>query len=328
MRAVVFDRPGDETVLRVADVPAPPPTGSRELRIRVAATALNRADLLQRRGLYPPPDGASEILGLECAGQVIEAGPEVSGWNAGDLVMALLPGGGYAEEALVDAGSAMRVPAALSIEEAGALPEVFLTAFLNVFQLGRPPERGTVLVHGGSGGLGTAAIVLCRDAGLRVLVTAGGPDRCRRCQELGATLAIDHRAGDFSPRVREATDGRGVDVVLDCIGGRYLARNLAALATGGRLVVIGLQGGAKAEIDLAQLMRQRISVIGSTLRARPLEQKAALVAAFLARFGDALRAGRLRPVIDRVFQLDKVVDAHRLMQSGDHFGKIALRVAH
>jgi putative PIG3 family NAD(P)H quinone oxidoreductase len=326
VRAVVCDRPGDEAVLRVSDVPAPP-LGACELRIRVAATALNRADLLQRRGLYPPPEGASEILGLECAGEVVEVGAEVSGWRAGDRAMALLPGGGYAEEAVVDAGSAMPVPATLSLEEAGALPETFLTAFSNVFQLGQPPQGGFVLVHGGGGGVGTAAIALGREAGLRVLATAGGPDRCRRCEELGATLGIDHRAGDFVPRVLEATGGRGVDVVLDCIGARYLAQNLAALAAGGRLVIIGLQGGARAEIDLGLLLRRRVAVIGSTLRGRSPQEKAALVAAFLDRFGEPLRQGRLRPVIDRVFPLAEVADAHRLMQSRGHFGKIVLRVS-
>lgn len=314
-------------MLRLADVAAPPAKRESELRIRVRATALNRADLLQRKGLYPPPPGASEFLGLECAGEVIEAGARASGWRVGDRAMALLPGGGYAEEVVVDAGSAMPIPEALSFEEAGAFPEAFLTAFSNVFQIGQPPPGGTVLVHGGSGGVGTAAIALCREAGLRVLVTAGGPDRCRRCEDLGAALAIDHRAGDFAARVREATGGRGVDVVLDCIGGKYLAQNLASGAIGGRLVVIGLMGGAKAEIDLALLMKTRASVHGSTLRSRPLGEKAALVAAFLARFGAALCAGRLRPVIDRVLPLGDVALAHRLMQSGEHFGKIVLRVA-
>ena len=207
------------------------------------------------------------------------------------------------------------------------MPETFLTAFSNLLELGAPPAGGTALVHGGSGGVGTAAIALGREAGVSVIVTAGGPDRCRRCEELGATAAIDHRAGDFSPRVLEATGGRGVDVVVDCIGGRTLAANLACLASGGRLVVIGLMGGARAEIDLALLMQKRLTVLGSTLRSRSVAAKAGLVSRFVARFGDALVAGRLRPVIDRVLPLQDVALAHRLMQDGLAFGKIVLRVA-
>jgi putative PIG3 family NAD(P)H quinone oxidoreductase len=325
MKAVVFDSPGDETVLRLADVPEPP-LSPRDLRIRVLGAALNRADLLQRRGLYPPPPGVTEILGLECAGAVVEVGADVRGWRAGDRAMALLAGGGYAEEAVVDAGSAMAVPEALSIEEAAGFPEAFLTAFSNLIQLGAPPPQAAVLVHGGSGGVGTAAIALGREAGLRVLVTAGGPERCRRCQELGADAAFDHRAGDFLSRVRQATGGRGVDVVLDCIGANILEANLSCLATGGRLVVVGLQGGARGEIDLSLMLRHRLSLIGSTLRARPAAEKAALVSDFLARFGKALRAGRLRPVIDSVLPLADVAAAHRRMQAGEHFGKIVLRV--
>jgi putative PIG3 family NAD(P)H quinone oxidoreductase len=326
MRAVVFDRPGDEGVLRLADGAALPEPAAGEVRIRVQATSVNRADLLQRRGLYPPPPGASEVLGLECSGEVAALGAGVRRFAVGQRVMALLPGGGYAEEALVDAGSVMAVPDTLSLEEAGAFPEVFLTAFLGLFQLGQPPPRSTVLVHGGSGGVGTAAIRLGVEAGLRVLVTAGGEERCGRCRALGASAAFDHRAGDFTDGVLSETAGQGVAVVLDCIGARYLDANLRVLATGGRLVEIGLQGGARAEIDLAVLLRRRLSVIGSTLRARPVSEKAALVEAFEARFGPALIAGRLRPVVDRVLPLADAAEAHRLMQTGGHFGKIVLRV--
>jgi putative PIG3 family NAD(P)H quinone oxidoreductase len=293
----------------------------------VRATAVNRADLLQRQGLYPPPPSASAVLGLECAGEVIEVGSDVRGWQPGDRAMALLAGGGYAEEATVHAGSAMHVPESLPDEEAGALPEVFLTAFLNIFLLGEPPRGGTVLVHGGGSGVGTAAISLCRDVGLRVVVTAGSAEKCRRCLAHGADVAINYRDGDFAPKVREATEGKGVDVVLDSIGGRYLESNLAALAVGGRLVIIGLMGGARAEIDLAGLLMRRQHVIGSTLRVRSAADKATIVGAFWERFGGAIEAGRLRPVVDRVLPLEQAGEAHRVMKASDHFGKIGLRVA-
>ncbi|MGE3499617.1 MAG: NAD(P)H-quinone oxidoreductase [Candidatus Binatia bacterium] len=326
MRAIVFDQPGDERVLRLADVP-PPVCGPDDLRIRVRATAANRADLLQRQGMYPPPPGASPILGLECAGEVIEVGANVRGWRVGERAMALIPGGGYAEEAVAHAGASMRVPDLLSDDEAGALPEVFLTAFLNIFLLGEAPSGGSVLVHGGGSGVGTAAITLCKEAGLRVIVTAGSAAKCERCLAHGADVAINYREGDFAPKVREATGGKGVEVVLDSIGAPYLAGNLAALAVEGRLVAIGLLGGARAEIDLAGLLMRRQRLIGSTLRSRSPAEKTAIVAAFRERFGAALDAGRLRPVLDRVLPLAEAAEAHRLMKASEHFGKIGLRVA-
>jgi tumor protein p53-inducible protein 3 len=326
MRAIVFDQPGDENVLHIGDVPRPEMKDD-ELRIRVRATAVNRADLLQRQGFYPPPPGASPILGLECAGEVIEVGAAAHGWQIGERAMALLPGGGYAEEAVVHAGSAMHVPAALSDAEAGALPEVFLTAFLNIFLLGEAMQGSSVLVHGGGSGVGTATISLCREAGARILVTAGSAEKCRRCLAHGADVAINYNDGDFAPAVREATGGRGVDVVLDSIGGRYLASNLASLAMDGRLVIIGLMGGGHSEIDLAALLMQRQRVIGSALRTRPAEEKAAIVSAFVARFGPAIAAGRVSPVIDRVLPLEDAAEAHRIMKASQHFGKIVLRVS-
>lgn len=326
MRAIVFDQPGDESVLRLGDAPSPP-VGPNDLRIRVRATALNRADLLQRQGLYPPPPGASTVLGLECAGEVAEVGSAVRGWAVGERAMALLAGGGYAEEAVVDAGSVLRVPAALSDDEAGAFPEVFLTAFLNIFMLGEVPEGGSVLVHGGGSGVGTAAISLCREAGVTSIVTAGSAEKCARCLAHGADVAINYRDGEFAPAVRAATGDRGVDVVLDSIGARYLAGNLAALGVNGRLVIIGLMGGARAEVDLAALMVKRQRIIGSTLRVRSAAEKAAVVTAFNARFGAALEAGRLRPVLDRVLPLADAGEAHRIMKASGHFGKLGLRVA-
>jgi putative PIG3 family NAD(P)H quinone oxidoreductase len=325
MRAIVFDQPGAEEVLHMGTADAPA-MDAESLRIRVRATSVNRADLLQRQGLYPVPAGASPILGLECAGEVIDVGQRVQGWAKGDRAMALLLGGGYAEEAVVHAGSALPVPAAISDEEAGAIPEVFLTAFLNIFMLGQAVEGAAVLVHGGGSGVGTAAITLCKHAGMRVIVTAGSDEKCERCRQHGADVAINYRNGSFATAVRDASGGAGVGVILDCVGGRYLEPNLECLALDGRLVIIGLIGGARAEINLAGLLMKRQSVIGSTLRSRSNADKAALVSAFRARFGSALEQGRIRPVIDRVLPLEQAAEAHRLVQSSVHFGKIVLRV--
>ncbi len=326
MRAIVVEKPGGEEAMRIGEVPAPS-LGAGELRIRVAAAAVNRADLLQRQGLYPPPAGASPTLGLECAGTVAEVGEGVSGWRAGERAMALLTGGGYAEEVVVPAVCAMKVPERLSLEEAAAVPEVFLTVFLNVFQLGTLPAAGWALVHGGGSGIGTAAIQMVKVAGGRIVVTAGSDEKCRRCLALGADSAVNYRTDDFAAAARSATGGAGVDVVLDSIGAPYLAKNLASLAAGGRLVLIGLMGGAKAEIGLGELLIRRLSIIGSTLRSRPTAEKAALVGAFVERFGAALDDGRLRPVVDRVVPLADAAAAHRAMKASDHFGKIVLSVA-
>jgi putative PIG3 family NAD(P)H quinone oxidoreductase len=327
MHAILVREPGDENMLTWGEAPAPA-LGAADLRIRVRATAVNRADLLQRQGLYPPPPGASPILGLECAGEVLEVGPEARGFTPGQRVMALLAGGGYAEEIVTPAATALAVPNTMSDEEAGAFPEVFFTAFSNLFMpgLGALAAGESALVHGGGGGVGTAAINLLREASQRCFVTAGSDEKCRRCVELGATAAINYRTEDFSTRARELAGGRGVNVILDHIGARYLAGNLAALAVGGRLVLIGLMGGAHGELSLADLLIRRLAVIGSTLRSRSVEEKGRLVAAFRDRFGNALAAGRLRPVIDRVLPITKAAEAHRLMQASEHFGKIVLRV--
>lgn len=321
MRAVVVE----EGELGIGDVPAPE-LRDGALRIRVAAAALNRADLMQRRGLYPPPPGASEVLGLECAGEVVELGAGVEGWKPGDRAMALLAGGGYAEEVVVDAGSAIPVPEGFSWLEAACFPEVYLTVFSNVFQIAALPDDGTLLVHGGGSGIGTASIRLANEAGARILVTAGSADKCRRCLELGADVAIDYREQDFAEEVARATDGRGCDVILDSIGAGYLDANLRSLALGGRLVLIGLMQGAKTEVNLGALLARRLSIIGSTLRAKPAAEKAAIVAGLRERFGDAIEAGRLRPVVHASFPLERVAEAHELMQSSGHFGKIALEV--
>jgi len=321
MRAIVFDRPGDESVLRLGEAPSPP-LGPDDLRIAVRGAGVNRADLLQRQGHYPPPPGASEIIGLECAGAVTEVGANVRGWRAGDRAMALLPGGGYAEEVVVHAGSAMHVPDAVTDSEAAAIPEVFLTAYLNLFELARVRSGESALIHGGGSGVGTAATTLCKLAGVRVFVTAGSDEKCRECLAHGADVAINYRTEDFVEKAR------GVDVILDHIGAAYLPRDLEALGMGGRIVIIGSMGGeSRATIDVTRLLGKRQQVIGSTLRARPVAEKAAIVASFLNRFGAELEAGRVRPVIHRVLPLAEAAEAHRLMKSSEHFGKIVLNMA-
>ncbi|MBD3850579.1 MAG: NAD(P)H-quinone oxidoreductase [Acidobacteria bacterium] len=326
MKVVVFDKPGEEDVLRVAELPSPD-LGDGEVRIAIAGAGVNRADLLQRRGLYPPPPGASDIIGLECAGTLTEIGGGIEDLAVGDRVMALLAGGGYATETVVPSVSVMRTPQNLTDLEAAGLPEVFITAFLNLFLIGGLKSDSTALVHGGSGGVGTAAIQLAKCAGARVFVTAGSPERCQACLELGADAAFNHRQDDFSAATLDATDGHGVDVVLDCIGASYLDRHLDVLAPYGQLVVIGLQGGAQTEIDLARLMRKRITLTGSTLRARPVDEKGRIIEAFVRRFGPELVTGAIRPIIDRVLPMEEVAEAHRLLAAGEIFGKLVLEMA-
>jgi putative PIG3 family NAD(P)H quinone oxidoreductase len=311
MKAVLLD---DQRNFRIGETAAPA-LGDDDLRIAVRATSVNRADLLQAAGHYPPPPGASEILGLECAGVVAEVGANVRGWSVGDRAMALLPGGGYASEAVVHAGSAMRIPESMSFEEAGAFPEVFLTAFLNIFLLARAAAGETVLIHGGGSGVGTAAIALCKLAGLRAIVTAGSAEKCARCLEHGADVAIDYSKEDFVEKAR------GANVILDHIGARYLPRDLEALAPGGRIVIIGSMGGERtATIDVGALLSKRQQILGSTLRARPVAEKAAIVAAFVERFGTS----DVRPVVHTVLPIERVADAHQLMRASEHFGKIVL----
>ncbi len=326
MKAIIFDRPGDESVLKFGEAPDPRP-GPDQLLIKVKAAGINRADLMQREGRYPPPPGASEILGLECAGEVAEVGASVKGWRVGDRAMALIPGGGYAEKATVHFGSAIQVPRTLSDEEAGAIPEVYLTAFLNLFMIGELPRGGAALVHGGGSGVGTAAIQMVREAGARSIVTAGSDEKCAQCLKLGADVAINYNAGPFAPKVREATGGRGVEVILDIVGIPYLEQNLDSLVRGGRLILVSLMKGARGEIDLAKVQRNHLRIIGSTLRSRPLEEKAAIISSFLRQFGPALEAGRIRPPIYRALPIAEAAEAHRIMQRSEHFGKIVLRVA-
>jgi len=325
MKAITIDQPGDEDCMKLSDA-ASPELGPGMVRIQNFASGVNRADLLQRQGLYPPPKGASPILGLECAGEIVELAHGVTNFSIGDRVMALLSGGGYAEDVVVDAGSVIPLPDALSFEEGAGLTETLLTVFLNVFQLGALPEGGSVLVHGGGSGIGTTTIELVKRAGGRVIATAGSAEKCNRCLELGADAVANYREEDWVETVRAATGGRGVDVILDSIGGAYLEQNLSALAIDGSLVVIGLMGGAKAEISLGALLMRRLKVMGSTLRTRSNEQKAAIVRAFLERFGEDLAAGKIRPILHEVFALEDAPDAHRMMKASSHFGKLVLRV--
>src|SRR6516165_3344086 len=325
MKAILIDKPGNEDVLKLGDFADPVP-GPADLLIDVSCAGINRADLMQRQGFYPPPPGASPILGLECAGIVAAVGGEVKGWRPGDRVMALLPGGGYAERATVHYGSAMPVPPVLSDEEAAAVPEVYLTAFLNLFMLAEAKAGEAVLIHGGGSGVGTASIQLLNLAGARSIVTAGTDAKCEQCLKFGADVAINYNSGPFAPKVKAATNDRGADVILDSIGGAYLMPNIEALAHGGRLVLIGLMKGAKSEIDLSQVLRRHLRIFGSTLRTRSITEKTQIVSAFLARFSHELEAGAIRPPIYRAVPLAEAPAAHRMMQASEHFGKIVLRI--
>ena len=325
MRAIQVVNEGKDARLVLGEAPEPKP-GPREVAIAVCATAVNRADLLQRRGLYPPPPGASPILGLECAGRIDELGSEVRGFERGERVMALLAGGGYAERVCVDAGSLMRIPERLDFAHAAAVPEVFLTCDLNLFQIAGARAGEHVLVHGGGSGIGTTAIQLLRQQGARVIVTCGSDAKAERCLELGAERAINYREQEFAPAVLEHTDGQGVHVVLDSIGAAYLEPNVRCLRTGGRLVLIGTMGGSRGEIDLAWLLRKRLTVVGSTLRGRSVEEKASITRAFVERFGEALASGAVAPVVDEVLPLAEAQRAHERLERSDHFGKLVLRV--
>ena len=325
MQAICIQTPGAPQVLHLGEAPAPTLT-PHSLRIQVHATAVNRADTLQRRGLYAPPQGASPILGLECAGQVLECGSEVTGWQVGQRAMALLSGGGYAEEVVVHAGSALPIPPAMTFEQAAAFPESMFTAFLNLFMLGEPPPNGAVLIHGGGSGLGTAALALCREAKLTAYVTAGSAAKCAACLDLGAHAAINYREEDFAAVIQARTQGQGVHVVLDSIGAPYLEQNLKSLAHSGRLISIGLMAGHEAPLNMRLMLSRNLRIIASTLRGRPVAEKAHIIQTFRSRFGAALEAGRLTPVVDRTFPLAQASEAHALMEGSTHFGKIVLRV--
>lgn len=324
MHAIVMTTPGGPEVLEWQQV-AEPTAGRGEVLLDVAASAVNRADLLQRHGNYDPPPGTSPYLGLECSGTIAAVGPDVDTWQVGDQVCALLSGGGYAERVAVPASQLLPIPKGIDLVEAAALPEVACTVFSTVFMVAGLRAGETFLVHGGGSGIGTFAIQLAKAAEVgRVFCTAGSKDKLDRCVTLGADVGIDYSDEDFVERVKAETDGAGVDVILDIIGAKYLARNVSALAKNGRLVIIGMQGGRKAELDLGALLAKRVAVIGVTLRGRPLDEKAAIVAGVTENVWPLVEAGQVRPVIDRTMPMADAAGAHELMESSTHFGKIVL----
>jgi putative PIG3 family NAD(P)H quinone oxidoreductase len=323
MRAVVVTQPGGPEVLEWRDVPDPSP-GPGQVVLDVAASAVNRADLLQRQGHYDPPPGASPYLGLECSGRVAALGDGVDGWAVGDEVCALLSGGGYAEQVAVPAAQLLPVPEGVDLVSAAALPEAACTVWSNVFMLAglRPGE--VLVVHGGSSGIGTLAIQLAVAVGARVAVTAGTAEKLARCRALGAEILVNYKEQDFVSVVREATEGRGADVVLDNMGAAYLGRNVDVLAVNGRLAVIGLQGGSRGELDLGKLLSKRAAVLATVLRARPVEEKGAIVASVREHVWPQVAAGRVRPVVDRVLPMADAAEAHRVVESSAHVGKVLL----
>ena len=327
MRAVVVTEPGPPEVLTVREVADPEPRPG-EVVVDVAATAVNRADLLQRQGNYPPPPGAPGYLGLECSGTIAAVGDAVAGWSVGDEVCALLGGGGYAEQVAVPVGQLLPVPAGVSLVDAAALPEAACTVWSMVFGAlaGRLQHGERLLVHGGTSGIGTMAIQVAKARGATVFATAGTPRKVAVCHELGAEVAINYRDELFEERIASETGDRGVDVVLDNMGAMYLERNMASLAIGGRLIVLGLQGGVKGEINLGTLLAKRATVHAAGLRARPLTEKAAVVSETHANVWPLIESGAVRPVIDRVLTLDDASEAHRLVESSEHIGKVLLRV--
>jgi len=323
MRAITAPEPGGPEALTVTELPDPV-AGPGEVVIDVVASAVNRADTLQRQGFYPPPKGASDVFGLECSGRISEVGPGVESWRVGDEVCALLASGGYAEKVAVPAGQVMPLPPGVDVKSAAAVPEVACTVWSNVFMVAALQPDETLLVHGGAGGIGNFAIQLAKALGAKVLTTAGSAEKIELCESLGADRAINYHDEDFVEVVKEAG---GADVILDNMGAKYLSRNLAALATQGRLVVIGMQGGTKAEIDLGALMGKRGAVIATSLRARPAEEKAAICAAVVEHVWPLIGEGRVRTFVHEEVPFEEAGRAHGLMESGSHSGKILLTVA-
>jgi len=325
MRAVEISKPGLPEVLRLCDRPVPV-AGAGEILIKIAYAGVNRPDVLQRAGAYDPPKDASDLPGLECAGEVAAVGAGVSRWSIGDQVCALLPGGGYAEYATCPADHALPVPDGLTLAQAAGLPENYFTVWTNVFDRGRLKAGETFLVHGGSSGIGTTAIQLAHAFGSRVFTTAGTDEKCAACLELGAEQAINYKMMDFGGLTRDWTDGRGLDVILDMVGGGYIARNIKALALEGRLVMIAFLGGPKAEVNFAQVMVKRLTLTGSTLRPQSIAAKAAIARDLEEHVWPLLASGRIAPVMDHVFALKDAVNAHKRMENSTHIGKIILKV--
>lgn len=325
MTAIAIGEPGGPMTLKPEERPVPKPRAG-EILVRVRAAGVNRPDVAQRKGVYPPPPGASELPGLEVAGEVAALGADVKRWRVGDRVTALTPGGGYAEFCLTHETNALPVPHGFTFSEAAAIPETFFTVWHNVFERGALKEGETFLVHGGSSGIGTAAIQLATAFGATVFATAGSADKCAACEKLGARRAINYREEDFVAVVKEATEGRGADVVLDMVGGDYLDRNFAVAAEDGRLVQIALMGGAKATADLARLMRKRLTLTGSTLRPRSNAFKGRIATELEAHVWPLLAARKVAPVMDMIFPLKEAWRAHERMEDGGHIGKIVLDV--
>lgn len=323
MKIIDVLQPGGPEALVVAQRPAPVPQDT-EVLIRIAAAGVNRADVLQRKGHYPPPPGAPTYPGLEAAGVVAAVGSAVREFKVGDQVCALLQGGGYAEYCTVDEGQVLPIPGALSMIEAASLPEAYFTVWSNVFGFGRLQPGETFFVHGGSSGIGVAAIQLASALGYTVFTTAGSDDKCRFCEQLGAKRAINYKTEDFAQVIAEQTGQRGVDVLLDMVGGSYLSRNIAGLAPDGRLVIIATQSGSKGELDLLRILQRRLVVTGSALRPRDVAFKRAIKAQLLDQVWPLLARGAIKPIIDKVFPLDRATDAHAYMESGAHRGKIVL----
>ncbi len=325
MKVVEIAAPGGAEQLRLAQRPTPGP-GTAEVLIRVAAAGVNRPDVMQRQGRYPPPPGASDLPGLEVAGEVAEVGPDVRGLSVGDKVTALLAGGGYAEYAVAPAVLCLPVPEGMSMVEAAAIPETYFTVWTNLFERGGCKAGDTVLIHGGTSGIGTTAIQLAHEWGARVFATAGSAEKVKACERLGAVRGIDYKTEDFVEVIGRETDGRGVDIILDIVAGSYVARNIDCAAVEGRIVCISLLGGARAEINMGKILAKRLTLTGSTLRPRTVAQKAAVAAGVFKHVWPLLRAGRARPVIHATFPLAEAADAHRLMESSAHVGKIVLTV--
>jgi putative PIG3 family NAD(P)H quinone oxidoreductase len=323
VHAVVITTPGGPEVLSLEEVPDPVP-GEGEVLVEVTAAGVNPADVMQRQGFYPPPPGASAYPGLECSGRITRVGPGVSGWRAGDSVCALMAGGGYAELVAVPAGQLLPIPAGVSLADAAALPEVACTVHASVFGQAALVPGEILLVHGGAGGIGTMAIQLAKARGAIVACTAGSPAKLARCRELGADLAISYRDDDFVAAIKDFTGGRGADVVLDIVGAPYLARNIEALAISGRLLQISVRDGAQAEVNLGVLMRKRITIYASTLRARPVAEKTVIVGAVRDQVWPLVAEGRVVPVIERTLPLAEAAQAHRLIEDGGHVGKVLL----
>lgn len=323
MHAITIPEAGGPEALVWAEVPDPVP-GEGEVLVEVTASAVNRADLLQRQGFYNPPRGSSPYPGLECSGRIMDIGPGVSGWQIGDEVCALLAGGGYAEQVVVPAGQLLPVPEGVDLVTAAALPEVTSTVWSNVFMIAHLRPGETFLVHGGSSGIGTMAIQLAKAVGARVAVTAGNKEKLDFCGELGADILINYREQDFVEEIKNATDGAGADVILDNMGAKYLDRNVQALATSGRLAIIGMQGGIKGELNIATLLTKRAAITATSLRGRPVEEKTSIVAAVREHVWPLIGAGHVRPIVDQTLPMSDAAAAHRVLEESAHIGKVLL----